>query len=417
MSRDSALSAYRRVRDESESLCTPLQTEDYLLQSIPETSPPKWHLAHVSWFFETFLLQEYLSGYRPFHPQYRYLFNSYYEQVGPFHPRPQRGMLSRPSVEEVYRYRYWVDEHMATLIHEVVGEWWPEVALRISIGLNHEQQHQELLLTDIKHNFWVNPLFPAYRRDLPESNGSNVPLQWRTFEGGLIEIGRSGEGFAYDNEWPRHSVYLQPYRLASRLVTNIEYAEFIDEGGYSRPEFWLSDGWAAVQREKWQAPLYWVKQNNAWWQFTLAGLRPLKDHEPVAHLSYYEADAYARWSGCRLPTEQEWELAAASQPIVGNLRENGRLHPAPAAQGQGEVLQQLYGDLWEWTAGPYTPYPGYRPPAGALGEYNGKFMCNQMVLRGGSCATPREHIRASYRNFFYPHERWQFKGLRLADNL
>lgn len=411
MERQEALAGYRRIRRDSEALCEPLQSEDYILQSIPETSPPKWHLAHVSWFFETFLLQEYLSDYRPFHPQFRVLFNSYYEQVGPFHPRPQRGMLSRPTLEEVYRYRAWVDEQMAALIHELAEEYWPEAALRIAIGLNHEQQHQELLLTDIKHNFWVNPLFPAYRSDLPQSSATSASLQWHGYEGGLGEIGRHGEGFAYDNEWPRHRVYVEPYRLASRLVNNGEFAAFIDDGGYRRPELWLSDGWATVQQQQWQAPLYWLKQDGDWWHFTLAGLRRLNEHEPVAHLSYYEADAYARWAGHRLPTEQEWELAAAGVEVSGNLRDSGRLHPAPAG---GEGLQQLFGDLWEWTASPYTPYPGYRPPAGALGEYNGKFMCNQIVLRGGSCVTPGDHIRASYRNFFYPNERWQFKGLRLA---
>ncbi|MCW8829094.1 MAG: ergothioneine biosynthesis protein EgtB [Gammaproteobacteria bacterium] len=414
MERDTAAEAYRRIRHDSELLCEPLQAEDYLLQSMPQTSPPKWHLAHVSWFFETFLLQVYVPDYRPFQPQFRVLFNSYYEQVGPFHPRPQRGMLSRPTLEEIYRYRAWVDEQMAALIQTVAEEYWPEVALRIAIGLNHEQQHQELLLTDIKHNFWVNPLFPAYRSDLPPSTEVSAPLQWHAFEGGLGCIGQRGEAFAYDNEWPRHTVYVQPYQLASRLVNNGEFAAFIAEGGYKRPELWLSDGWATVQQQQWQAPLYWLKQDNDWWHFTLAGLQRFNEHEPVAHISYYEADAYARWAGHRLPTEQEWELAAAGVEVSGNLRDSGRLHPAPAG---GEGLQQLFGDLWEWTASPYTPYPGYRAPAGALGEYNGKFMCNQMVLRGGSCATPAEHIRASYRNFFYPNERWQFKGFRLAEDV
>jgi len=414
MSPQQALLAYRRIRGDSEALCQPLRTDDYILQSIPQTSPPKWHLAHVSWFFETFLLQPYLAGYQPYHPQFRYLFNSYYEQVGPFHPRPERGLLSRPTVEEVYRYRAWVDDHMAALINIADSDSWPAIALRISIGLNHEQQHQELLLTDIKHNFWVNPLFPAYRSDLPENDTVGAPLQWYDFEGGLGCVGKQGEGFAYDNEWPRHTVYTQPWRLANRLVNNGEYAAFIDDGGYERPELWLSDGWATVQREGWRAPLYWLRQDNAWWHFTLAGLRPLNEVEPVAHLSFYEADAFARWAGHRLPTEHEWELVAANYPAEGNLRDSGRLHPSTA---HSEGLQQMYGDLWEWTASPYTPYPGYRAPAGALGEYNGKFMCNQMVLRGGSCVTPNDHIRASYRNFFYPDERWQFKGLRLAEDL
>jgi ergothioneine biosynthesis protein EgtB len=414
MTRENALQDYQRIRHDSEALCQPLQAEDCILQSIPQTSPPKWHLAHVSWFFETFLLQEFLPGYQAYHPRFRYLFNSYYEQVGPFHPRPQRGMLSRPTLEEVYAYRSWVDEHMANLILDVAEDKWPEVALRTTIGLNHEQQHQELLLTDIKHNFWVNPLMPAYRVDLPQHSASPGPLGWSEFEGGLGSIGRQGAGFAYDNEWPRHTVFLRPWGLANRLVSNGEYAAFIDDGGYKRPELWLSDGWATVQNEKWRAPLYWLKQEGQWWHFTLGGLQPLDEQEPVAHLSYYEADAYARWAGYRLPTEQEWEFSAAEEPVEGNLRESGHLHPVPA---EGAGLQQLFGDLWEWTASPYMAYPGYRPPAGALGEYNGKFMCNQIVLRGGSCVTPQDHIRASYRNFFYPNERWQFKGLRLAKDI
>jgi len=412
LTRDEAAMRYRQVRAASEQLCAPLATEDYGLQSIPETSPPKWHLAHVSWFFETFLLSELQPDYQPFHPQFRILFNSYYEQIGPFHPRPQRGLLSRPTVAEVYAYRKWVDEHMYALIEQLDEARWPQASLRIAIGLNHEQQHQELLLTDIKHNFWVNPLLPAYRDDLPVSRGDAAAFHWHEFEGGLGSIGHGGGSFFYDNEQPRHTVYVAPYRLANRLVTNGEYLAFIDAGGYQRPELWLSDGWATIQREGWQAPLYWLQQEGQWWHFTLGGLLPLNENEPLAHISYYEADAYARWAGHRLPTEQEWELAAADHPVQGNLRDSGRLHPAVA---NGAGMQQLFGDLWEWSASPYTPYPGYRAPAGAIGEYNGKFMCNQLVLRGGSCVTPADHIRASYRNFFYPHERWQFKGMRLAE--
>jgi ergothioneine biosynthesis protein EgtB len=410
--REAVLADYRAVRAASERLCEPLQTEDYTLQSIVQTSPPKWHLAHVSWFFETFLLSDYLSGYRPLDHRYRYLFNSYYEQVGPFHPRARRGMLSRPTVEEIYRYRNWVDERMAELIEEAAARHWPEVARRIAIGLNHEQQHQELLLTDIKHNFSVNPLYPAYREELPRGTGSAAALHWHEFENGLGGIGAGDEGFAYDNERPRHTVYVGAFRLASRLVTNGEYLAFIEARGYERPELWLSDGWAAVQREQWRAPLYWIRDGGEWRQFTLAGVRALDEQEPVAHISYYEADAYARWAGHRLPTEQEWELAAAHREISGNLRERGRLHPCAGGE---DGLQQLFGDVWEWTASPYGPYPGYRAAAGALGEYNGKFMCNQMVLRGGSCVTPADHLRPTYRNFFYPHERWQFSGLRLAE--
>ena len=412
MARKTVLAIYHEVRAASEQLCAPLQTDDFLMQSIVETSPPKWHLAHVSWFFETFLLSEYLPGYRLFHPRFRYLFNSYYEQVGPFHPRAKRGLLSRPTVEEVYRYRAWVDEHMGMLIDSIDEFQWPEVARRIAIGLNHEQQHQELLLTDIKHNFWVNPLYPAYRCDLPQETASGAALHWHEYQSGLRYIGLDDAGLCYDNEQPRHTVYVDAYRLASRLVSNGEYLAFIEDQGYERPELWLSDGWATVKREQWQAPLYWLQQDGQWWQFTLAGLRPLNEHEPVAHISYYEADAYARWVGHRLPTEQEWELAAAGEEIEGNLRESGWLQPRAAC---GEEMQQQFGDVWEWTASPYAPYPGYHAAAGALGEYNGKFMCNQMVLRGGSCVTPADHLRATYRNFFYPHERWQFSGLRLAE--
>ncbi len=413
LTREDALEAYHTVRLDSEHICAPLEIDDYILQSIIQTSPPKWHLAHVSWFFDTFLLSEYQTDYEPFDPAFRYLFNSYYEQVGAFHPRSRRGMLSRPTVKEIYRYREWVDRQMVNLIDEVDGSLWTEVALRITIGLNHEQQHQELLLTDIKHNFSVNPLYPIYREELPQTEGGSPTLQWHEFDKGLCCIGADYQGFAYDNERPRHNVYLEPFRLASHPVTNGEYLAFIEDDGYRRPELWLSDGWATIRQEQWQAPLYWIKQENEWRLFTLGGLRPLNPHEPVCHLSFYEADAYARWAGYRLPTEQEWEVAAAQMPIEGNLRDNDLLHPAPAS---GDGLQQLFGDVWEWTASPYVGYPGYRAPAGALGEYNGKFMSNQMVLRGGSCVTPADHIRATYRNFFYPNERWQFSGLRLAED-
>lgn len=413
-SREAALAGYQAIRAASEKLCAPLQTEDYLLQSIEQTSPPKWHLAHVSWFFETFLLAEHLPGYQPFHSQYNYLFNSYYEQIGPYHPRARRGMLSRPTVDEVYRYRAWVDRHMTMLIDSVDEPSWLEVVRLISIGLNHEQQHQELLLTDIKHNFWINPLYPAYRDDLPETTGTAIAPRWHEFEGGLTSIGAEDVAFAYDNEQPCHTVYLDAWRLANRLVTNAEYLAFIEDHGYQRPELWLSDGWATVKREQWQAPLYWLRKGSDWLQFTLAGLRPLNVNEPVVHISFYEADAYARWAGHRLPREEEWEQAAAGRPVAGNLRDSARLHPSVA---EGSGVRQLFGDVWEWTSSPYAPYPGYRPVSGALGEYNGKFMCNQMVLRGGSCVTPPEHIRASYRNFFYPHERWQFSGVRLADDV
>ena len=405
---------YLAVRQRTEALCEPLQAEDYVIQAMPSASPAKWHLAHTSWFFETFLLEPFLPAYRRFHPDYRYLFNSYYEQLGEMHPRAQRGLLSRPTVAEVYRYRAWIDEQMLALL-ETADEQQGELGRRVGIGLQHEQQHQELLLTDLQYNLSVNPLRPAYRTDLPlPPERAAVAAGWVAFPGGIGELGHAGEGFAWDNEQPRHRVLLQPFRLATRAVSAGEYLEFMDDGGYSRPELWLSDGWACLREAGWQAPLYWERRDDGWWRFSLAGMQRVNPAQPVCHVSYYEADAYARWAGRRLPSEAEWEHAAGGVPLRGNLADSGYLQPLPAAAGNG--LQQLYGDLWEWTASPYSAYPGYRAPQGALGEYNGKFMANQMVLRGGSCATPAGHIRASYRNFFYPHERWQFQGLRLADD-
>lgn len=405
--------AYLSVRKRSEALCAPLSAEDHVIQTAPEASPAKWHLAHVSWFFETFLLKEYLPSYPEFHPWFGYLFNSYYDQIGDRQPRPERGFLSRPSVEDIMRYRAHVDAHMLTLLHSAGEEMWPSVQQRLEIGLNHEQQHQELLLTDIKLNFSTNPLRPAYRSDLPVSPRTATPLQgWLEFPGGIHEIGHAGEGFAYDNELPRHRTYLYPFRLASRPVTNGEFLAFIEDGGYGNPAYWLSDGWATVQRLHWSCPLYWQSIERQWWQFTLGGMRRLDPAEPVCHISYYEAEAYAAWAGYRLPSEAEWEVAVRGLPVAGNLADAGYLHPAAAVPGTG--LLQMYGDVWEHTASAYRPYPGFRTAAGALGEYNGKFMSNQMVLRGGSCVTPADHVRASYRNFFYPHERWQFQGFRLA---
>ena len=411
------LARYQRVRRASEAICAPLAIEDYVIQTAPEASPAKWHLAHVSWFFETFILTAFGQGYPVFHPRYRYLFNSYYDQVsGGYFPRAQRGLLARPTVDEICAYRRHVDKHMATLIGNPSPGPWSEIARRLEIGLHHEQQHQELLLTDIKYNFAFNPLRPAYRTDLVAAAAGRAapPSSWVEFAGGVAVIGHDGAGFAFDNEAPRHEVLLRPFRLASRPVTNGEFLEFVGNGGYQNPVYWLSDGWKTVQQQDWQAPLYWEKVDEEWQVPTLGGMRSLDPAEPVTHLSYYEAEAYATWAGERLPTEAEWEHAAGGLAPTGNFVESDRLHPAPAAPGQG--LQQMYGDVWEWTASGYLPYPGYRPAEGALGEYNGKFMCNQMVLRGGSCVTPGDHIRASYRNFFYPHERWQFTGLRLAED-
>jgi ergothioneine biosynthesis protein EgtB len=416
LSQTSALAAYRGVRSFSEQLCEPLVTEDYVVQSAVETSPPKWHLAHVTWFFETFLLIPYLRGYRAFHPHFDHLFNSYYEQLeSGYWPRPERGLLSRPTVAEVYAYRRHVDEAMTRLIEAGDRSCWEAVRRRLEIGLNHEQQHQELLLTDLKHNFAINPMRPAYRADLPADRPTDPDaLRWSTFEGGLVAIGGDGGGFAYDNELPRHRVFLEPYRLADRLVTNGELLRFMEDGGYDQPGLWLSDGWQRVRGECWRAPLYWEQLDGEWHEMTLAGLRPLNPAAPVVHVSYYEADAFATWAGKRLPSEAEWEQAASARPIAGNFADEGYLHPRPAAEGEG--VRQLYGDVWEWTRSAYLPYPGFQAAEGALGEYNGKFMCGQMVLRGGSCATSRDHVRASYRNFFYPHERWQLKGFRLAED-
>ena len=384
------------------------------MQTMPDVSPPKWHLAHTSWFFETFLLKRFSSDYTEFHPLYNYLFNSYYEAVGARYPRPQRGLLSRPTVAEIYAYREHVDRAMERLFGGS-DETPSEAAELITLGLNHEQQHQELLLTDLKYNLGQNPLRPVYqpRQEASGARGA-APLDWLEFPGGLVEIGHEGPGFCFDNERPRHKVYLEPYRLASRLTTNGEYLEFIEAGGYQQPRHWLSDGWATVQAEGWQAPLYWEKSGRDWSVFTLHGLEPLDEDEPVCHLSYYEADAFATWAGRSLPTEAEWEAAAAGRPIEGNLFESGALHPRPP-QTAGVGLAQLYGDVWEWTSSAYSPYPGFRPAAGAVGEYNGKFMCNQLVLRGGSCATSGDHLRPTYRNFFPTNARWQFSGVRLAD--
>jgi ergothioneine biosynthesis protein EgtB len=410
---------YRRVRAFTEDLCAPLATEDYVVQTMEDVSPTKWHLAHVSWFFETFLLREHAPDYEPLDETYAYLFNSYYVQAGERHCRDRRGWISRPTVEDVYRYRRHVDEHMERLLERAAADPGLEATIApvVTIGIHHEQQHQELLLTDIKHVFSVNPLRPAYR-SAPLQRGKRTPeLGWVAFEGGLEWIGHEGRGFAYDNEGPRHRAFLEPYLLADRLVTNGEFLEFMEDGGYERPGLWLSDGWATAQERGWTEPFYWEEREGEWWQFTLSGMRPVDPHEPACHLSYYEAEAYARWAGARLPTEEEWEVAASSRPVSGNLVESGRLHPAPAApvpeEGASE-LRQLYGDVWEWTRSPYSPYPGYEPEPGALGEYNGKFMSNKFVLRGGSCATSATHIRPTYRNFFPPDATWQFTGLRLA---
>jgi ergothioneine biosynthesis protein EgtB len=413
LDRPALLARYHHVRRTTERLCAPLSAEDQVVQAMPDVSPTKWHQAHVSWFFDTFLLEPHLPGYAPRHPAYRVLFNSYYNGVGPQFARPDRGHLSRPSVAEVQAYRAWVDEGMTTLLEQTAQTRLAELAPLLELGLNHEQQHQELILTDIKYNLGVNPLRPAYHSLRPPSGPAPPRLAWREHAGGLQSIGHAGAGFAFDNEGPRHTVYLQPFRLADRLVTNGEYLEFVSTGGYRTAPLWLSEGWRTVQERGWQAPLYWERREDAWWTQTLSGLLPLDPHAPVVHVSYFEADAYARWHDVRLPTEYEWEHAAAAEPVRGNFQDTGLFHPLPIGAAEGS---QMFGDVWEWTQSAYAPYPGYRTAPGAVGEYNGKFMVNQMVLRGGSCVTPQSHIRASYRNFFPPDARWQFSGIRLASD-
>jgi ergothioneine biosynthesis protein EgtB len=403
---------YTHVRRFSEALCEPLATEDYVVQSMEDVSPTKWHLAHTTWFFETFILRPHVHAYREFDPSFAFLFNSYYVQAGERHCRAQRGYISRPTVAEVFAYRRHVDAAMAQFLDGGDAGVAPEIEPLVEIGLNHEQQHQELMLTDIKHVFGVNPLRPAYRQEPTRALAAAPPMGWVEFAGGVHRIGHDGAGFAYDNEAPRHRAYLEPYALATRLVTNGEYLDFMRDGGYERAELWLSMGWATVQENDWSEPFYWERRDDEWWHYTLGGMRPVEAAGPVTHLSYFEADAYARWAGARLPTEAEWEIAAAGIEVDGNFAGAGVPHPAAAADAAG--LQQMFGDAWEWTQSQYVAYPGYRPPPGALGEYNGKFMCNQFVLRGGSCATPPGHVRRTYRNFFPPEATWQFTGLRLA---
>jgi ergothioneine biosynthesis protein EgtB len=417
---------YQQVRRFTEQLCEPLVTEDYVIQSMPDVSPTKWHIAHVSWFFETFLLTWADPEYPSYHPRFAYLFNSYYNAVGPRHCRPKRGLISRPTVEETYQYRQYVNEHMLALLERLDGPRLLEAAPRVTLGLHHEQQHQELMLMDIKHVFSQNPLYPVYAAREPVPVATVPTLEWVPFSEGVYWIGHEGPGysfdsFAFDNEGPRHREFLQPFRLASRLTTNGDYLQFMADGGYERPEFWLSDGWYAIQNQGWKAPLYWEQQDGDWWEMTLNGLRKVNPAEPVCHVSYYEADAYARWARARLPTEAEWEVASEGLPITGNFVESGRYHPAPLPEAAGATagagaLKQMFGDVWVWTQSSYAPYPGYHPAPGALGEYNGKFMCDQYVLRGGCCATSLSHLRRTYRNFFPASARWPFTGIRLAND-
>lgn len=400
---------YSALRRQTECLAAELSAEDCALQSMADASPVKWHLAHTTWFFETFVLERYADGYTPVEPAYRYLYNSYYNTVGEQFPRDRRGLVSRPSLADIRDYRRHVDGRMEAFI---AGGNLPESALTlIELGIQHEQQHQELMLTDIKHLFSLNPLEPKYLDGGWTTGAAATPLAWTSLEGGINEFGADGCGFAFDNELPRNRQHVAPFAIASRPVTNGEYLRFVEDDGYRRPEFWLSDGWTAVRTQGWEAPLYWRRMDGCWHEFTLRGLQGLDPARPAVHISQFEADAYARWAGARLPTEFEWEVAAAALPVHGNFVESGELHPCAQRPGP---LAAMFGDVWEWTQSAYAPYPGYRPAAGAVGEYNGKFMSNQYVLRGGSCATPQNHIRATYRNFFPSAARWQFSGIRLA---
>jgi len=400
------------TRHQSLNFCAPLTIEDYGLQAIAETSPPKWHLAHTTWFFETFLLKPFVRNYQPFHPLFEHLFNSYYNGIGSQHARNQRGLLSRPGLDEVLDYRTHVDAKITDLIADNNHPNRDRIAALIQLGINHEQQHQELLFTDIKYSFFQNPLYPAYSTTpLPKTTETLNTLGWMQFGGDIVTAGYQGDAFCFDNEQPAHQVVLPPFQLANRLITNGEFQAFIDDGGYQRPELWLADGWAECQQQQWCAPLYWVSEAGQWLEFTLHGLQKLDPARPVCHISAYEADAFARWSDARLPTEFELEQALKLEPIAGQFVDLGEFHPGIAVN-----KHQLYGTAWEWTSSAYNPYPGYRASNDAIGEYNGKFMCNQLVLKGGSCVTSQSHLRHSYRNFFYPKDRWQFSGIRLAKN-
>ena len=410
------LDQFQQSRANSMKLASAFSTEDWMIQSMEEASPIKWNLAHTSWFYETFILKPFSSGYKSHHSTFNYLFNSYYQQVGHMHPRPARGLLSRPSSDEVIEYRNHVDDAMVALINDAGPALLETLELLIGMGCAHEEQHQELLLTDVKHALSLNPLSPEIFEDDVDEISKSTELDWVAFEKGIVETGNDRKSFSFDNEGPQHKTYLAPFMLADRPVTNAEYVSFVDAGGYEESSVWLADGWAKVQDENWNAPIYWRKRAGQWREYTLFGERELCLAAPVAHLSYYEAAAYAEWTSYRLPTEFEWEHASGTVNLDGQFMFGGKFsRPKPAPRALlGKGLRQMFGGVWEWTSSPYVAYPGYRTPEGAIGEYNGKFMSSQMVLRGGSCATPAGHIRRTYRNFFPPHARWQFAGLRLA---
>lgn len=411
---DDLRALFHKVRQTTERLSEPLSDADATVQSMPDASPAKWHLAHTTWFFEAMVLKPYAPAYKPFDEDFDFLFNSYYETLGARQPRPRRGMITRPALSHVLEYRKYVDEEVDAFLESNPGH---HIAELIELGCHHEQQHQELFLTDLLHLFAQNPLRPAYRDPAPVSveTADLPPLSFTSFEGGIVEIGHGSVGFAYDSEGPRHRALIEPFQLANRLVTNGEWAEFISDGGYNNSLLWLSEGWAKVQAKGWSRPLYWQDRDGQDWTMTLRGFQPLDPTAPVTHISYFEADAFARWAGKRLPTEVEWETAAQNIVIEGNFLDSNRLRPKPAAP-HVTGIQQIFGDVWEWTSSPFSPYPRFRAVEGAVGEYNGKFMSGQFVLRGGSCVTPPGHIRASYRNFFPGYARWQFSGLRLAED-
>lgn len=404
---------YETVRAFTEHITEPLEIEDYVIQVAEHASPAKWHLAHTTWFFETFLLEKEMEDYDPIHPQYSYLFNSYYLQTGVPHCRARRGNISRPTVKQVYEYRENIDEHVTNLIKTATDKQYEEWAPIIEIGIHHEQQHQELLMTDLKYMFSQNPLNPVYKQ-VERPKAKSIPdISWIEFNKGMYKVGHNGDDFGYDNEFPRHKTYIHDFKLANRLVTNGEYMEFMKSGAYEDPKVWLDEGFSTVRDKNWDSPLHWKKVDGEWYQFTLSGLEKIDLNDPVTHVSYFEADAYARWKGYRLPTEQEWEVASESVPVEGHFADAEYLQPI-ALQTANEGLLQMFGEIWQWTQSSYAPYPGYEPLPGALGEYNGKFMCNQYVLRGGSCATSKSHYRRAYRNFFHAEKRWQFTGIRLA---